>query len=316
MENNVVTVEQPIVPVRDISIITGEIKVLDRQACSATLPYIIAIGKCLIEAKAVLPHGEWGNWLKNEVEYSQSTANNFMRLSEEFSNSQSIGNLSYTHALKLLAVPKEEREEFVEKVDAENLSVKELEKAIKERDEARRAAEDAERQKAELEQKNLELTRASEKANESSAEVDKLRAEIQKLEKREEKAKADLKKALDNPKVSDDVLNKIKAEAAENAKKDVSEELEKAKKALFDAVAKEKDARGAEQKARQELENAQKQLKTASPDVTTFKTIFETLQENAGKILKVLEKIRTEDSATADKLSQALNAFADQIRRS
>ena len=96
----------------------------------------------------MLPHGAWGGWLREEVEYSKSTANNFMRIFEEYGNSQmsmfgpeaksqTLGNLPYTKALRLLAIPEEEREEFVEANHVEDLSTRELDRLIKERDEAR-----------------------------------------------------------------------------------------------------------------------------------------------------------------------------------
>jgi len=43
----------------------------------------IEVGKRLKEAKALLPHGEWGKWLVESVSYSQRTANRLMQLFEE-----------------------------------------------------------------------------------------------------------------------------------------------------------------------------------------------------------------------------------------
>ena len=37
-------------------------------------------GELLIEAKSLLKHGEWGNWLAENVSFSESTAQNYMRL--------------------------------------------------------------------------------------------------------------------------------------------------------------------------------------------------------------------------------------------
>ena len=74
--------------VREISVVTAEIKELCRQAENMALMYAIEIGRRLCEAKGVLEHGEWGEWLKNEVNFSQRTANNFMRLYSEYGSSQ------------------------------------------------------------------------------------------------------------------------------------------------------------------------------------------------------------------------------------
>lgn len=142
-------------PVRTVETVTLEIRTLQRQAQQVVLGYAIEIGRRLEEVKAMLPHGRWGEYLKQEVNYSQSTAQNFMRIFREYgasqqslfggaANSQALGNLTYTKALQLLALPDaEERERFVVEHDVEAMSTRELDKALKERDEALKEAEAA-----------------------------------------------------------------------------------------------------------------------------------------------------------------------------
>ena len=143
MENEMEIINKD-VPAREINAITAEIWELRHQAQCMALHYAVEIGRRLDEAKRALKHGEWGDWLKNEVEFSQSSAINFMRLyyeygsceallSGESSNSPSIVNLPYSKALLLLAVPSEEREEFAVKVHADSLSASELKRAIADR---------------------------------------------------------------------------------------------------------------------------------------------------------------------------------------
>lgn len=97
-----------------------EIVTFDRQAKITAVSCAIEIGERLLEAKDLVPHGEWGNWLKQNVNYSQSTANNFMRLYKEYgndqgslfttmTNSQTIMNLDVSKALALTVLPAEER---------------------------------------------------------------------------------------------------------------------------------------------------------------------------------------------------------------
>ena len=148
MEQNKITVAGTASPSRDIAVVTAEIKELNRQAQKMALVYAVEIGRRLCEAKEMLEHGEWGKWLKEEVDFSQSTANNCMKLFREYgaeqitlfgavTNSQAFENLPYTKALQLLAIPAEEREEFAREVGADELSSRELAAVIKERDEAR-----------------------------------------------------------------------------------------------------------------------------------------------------------------------------------
>lgn len=73
---------------RDLGTVTTEIRTLHRQAQQMVLSYAIEIGRRLVEAKELVEYGGWGAYIKEELGYSQSTANNFMRLFEEYGKSQ------------------------------------------------------------------------------------------------------------------------------------------------------------------------------------------------------------------------------------
>jgi DNA repair exonuclease SbcCD ATPase subunit len=138
---------------RTPQLIAAEINSIKQQARVLLLQSAIEIGKRLTEAKSMVQHGEWGAWLEQNVDYSQSTANNLMRIHEEYgnnqislfdqSNSQALANLGYTHAVALLAVPSYERAQFVEEHKVEDLSTRELQQLIKERDELKTKLETA-----------------------------------------------------------------------------------------------------------------------------------------------------------------------------
>lgn len=128
----------------------------------AMLTNIIEIGRRMVEAKQMLPYGEFGNWIKENTGYSSSTANNFMRLYQEYGapqgnlfgaevECQTFGKLSYSKALALLSVPAEEREAFVQENDVDSMSSRELKQAIKEKQEAEERARAAEAALAEAE---------------------------------------------------------------------------------------------------------------------------------------------------------------------
>ncbi len=134
---------------RPIEVITAEIWAYKQQAGYA----ILEIGRRLNEAKEQLTHGEWLPWLKEKVEFSEVTAQRFMRLAREYTNPSTVTDLGASKALTLLALPASERDEFLaekhtvhgeEKTPFE-MSNTELATVIKERDEARRRAEDAEK---------------------------------------------------------------------------------------------------------------------------------------------------------------------------
>ncbi|QXE20433.1 DUF3102 domain-containing protein [Clostridium sp. 001] len=128
---------------RDVTLIAAEINNIKEKTRKMVLYNSIEIGRRLVEAKQMLAHGEWGKWLKESVDYSQRTANNLMRIFQEYgadqitligdnSKSQAFANLSYSQAIALLEIPEDEREGFIEKNDVENMSTRELQKLIKE----------------------------------------------------------------------------------------------------------------------------------------------------------------------------------------
>lgn len=115
---------------RSLEQVTQGILVLSAQ----TVANICQIGKLLTEAKSMVGHGGWEKYLEEKVAYSQSTANNFMRLYQEYGeygpNLQTFGNLNPSQALALLALPEGKREEFAEAHDVESMSVRELKAQI------------------------------------------------------------------------------------------------------------------------------------------------------------------------------------------
>jgi len=107
--------------------IESEIITLKNQ----TAQNIIQIGHKLMEAKDKLSHGEWGDWLRDKIDFSQRTANQFMRIAKEFgSNSQSISNLEITKVGLLLDVPADKREDFMERHNIKSMSTRELKSVI------------------------------------------------------------------------------------------------------------------------------------------------------------------------------------------
>ncbi len=146
--------------------LAAEINLIKRQTYEYVLKASVEIGERLTAAKELVPYGAWSDWLKEKVDYSQSTANNFMRIYKEFSDdqiplsgktkSETYGKLNYSQAVALFALPEPQREEFVETHDVPAMSTRELKEAI----EATKAAE-AERDKARAETEAVRMTLAA-----------------------------------------------------------------------------------------------------------------------------------------------------------
>ena len=332
-------------PARTLETVTQEIRYLDAQAKRLVLGHAIEIGRRLTEAKALVPYGEWGQYIERELEYSQSTAQNFIRIFDEYgaaqqslfgpiAESQTLGKLSYTKALKLLAIPREEREAFAEEVDAEHLSTRELQQAIRERDEAIRERDKAVHDREDAEGKLREVSREAdshaELLSERDATIQKKDSEIWSLEKQVEELRArPVEVAVQEPDPAEverragELAAQAKAEAEARAKADV----EKAEKAKAEALrqteafrkrldAAEKKLKAAEAKAtdtgeaeaaRAEIEALKKQLAMSEAATTTAKVYFAAWQE---AYRKLREAVEAAPETARDKLKAAVHAQA------
>ncbi|AMJ41711.1 DUF3102 domain-containing protein [Anaerotignum propionicum] len=112
-----------------------EIKVMTKEFIrlkDATMNNVIKMGEILIKVKESLPHGKFGEWLENEVDFSQRTANQLMKITREFgSNSQAISNLDSTKLYLLAELPVDDREDFMNENDLQNISTREMKERIK-----------------------------------------------------------------------------------------------------------------------------------------------------------------------------------------
>lgn len=173
-----------IIVMRNETVIAAEINTIKRQVARNCLSAAIEIGRLLQEAKALVPFGQWGEWLERNCAYSQSTANNLMRLCEEYgeqaqigffeeNNLEIFGNLTPSQAVALLGLPKEERREYVESHDMDETSVRDIQEEIR----ARKAAED-------------KLAAAEQSASEQAENARRLAEQLSAAQKQAEKAAA------------------------------------------------------------------------------------------------------------------------------
>lgn len=310
-------------PDRTIETVTVEILDLKREAGEA----ILEIGARLIEAKGMLSHGEWLPWLTEQVEFSERTAQRFMRLAQEWSNPTTLSDLGASKALALLALPPEERDQFIAQshaVDGQekeviDMSARELEKAIRERKEALAAAEEAAvkaktaeeaRAKMEADMKMLKGLLESAKAATASAED-----EAGRLARELEELKA---KPVDVAvmQVDQEALDKAREEAVAG----MQDKLDKAVAVQKKAEEKRKAAEEALAAANAKLEQAAREEKKAvisnDKDMAAFEVLFQQGQENANKMSGILIKLRGRDDQTAaSAVQRAMLALSDAIGR-
>ena len=317
--------------VRDIEAITAEILDAKRAGGEA----ILTIGRGLMEAKALLPHGEWLPWLEEKVEFSESSAQRFMRLAREWSNPSTLTDLGASKALQLLALPEAERQVFLGETHEVNgaeksvadMSARELAQAIKERDEALKAAELAKAEQTAAEQAREKMSADMKMANERiaglNAEVEARSADGEKWQREIARLEADLAKLKNRPV---EVAVEADPAAVEAARKEaeaaMQAQLNKARKErerAYDAChAAEESQKAAEAELdalRTKLAQAEKNASlTSSGDLALFKVLFDQVQELVNKLCGVLLKVRPKEPEKAQGLSNALLALAENIR--
>ena len=307
---------------RTIGAITREILQLKNDAGNA----ILGIGQRLLEAKAMLPRGEWLPWLTERVEFSERQAQRFMKLAQEWSNPTALSDLGATKALALLALPPEERQKFLSEnhiVDGEEKSVidmtsRELEKAVKERDEAlhaaeaaRAAAETADQSRAKMEADMTALKQLHQAAQTAEAQAREALAEAQ----------SELKALREKPvEVAVEVDQGALQEARREAETRMQAKVDKAAEAQKKAEEQRKKAEEELAAVRQQLEAAQQTERQAAisgdKDLALFELLFSQGNEAVNKLHGLLLKVRGRgDIELSGKLQKALLALADVTRR-
>ena len=241
---------------RKISDVTRDIRIQTGQF----LRTAIEIGRLLFEAKAMVEPGGWSRYIEEELPFSHSWANNYMKLYKEygsdqtslFGDSQAFMNLRPTQALELLALPAAEREEFAQTHDVADMSTRQLRQAIKDLEDTRKELEEtdealeAESEKREALEHELGEAKASAKTawqevkaaeQEAAAAKDKqFQAEkkLQKLEdqlrtaqKAEKTALEDLKKAKENPDIPESMMEQLRRDGVYTVPDTLLEKLRK-----------------------------------------------------------------------------------------
>ena len=300
---------------RDIEAITNDILEAKRRGGEA----ILTIGRCLTEAKQSLPHGEWLPWLNERVELSERTAQKFMKLAREWSNPNTLADLGASKALMLLALPDSERERFAEDYNVIDMSARQMEQAIRERKEAQEAAARAEaeaktaeeaRAKMEEDMKllNARLSGAQEDREQAAQAAARLEAELEELKARP------VEVAVETV-VDQEAVEKARAEAVA----EMRAKLNKAREAKEAAEARRKNAEEALEQTRLQLEEQARAEKKAAlgedKDLAQFELLFDQTKETVNRMHGILLKVQSRDEDAAGRLSKALTALAEAVRR-
>ena len=278
----------PVETERGIEAITEEIIFYKNVGGQA----VIEIGRRLTEAKAQLKHGEWLPWLREKVEFSETSAQNFMRIAREYGNTHLVGDLGASKALVLLALPASERENFASEkhlINGEEKSVSEMSK---------RELEEAIRQR-----KLAELER------------DKMQRELDEQRKANEEAAAEMQKAQEAAVKEAEKAAKTKRDAAVAKKaeelKEAEAQRDEARKAVENAEAGKKAAEEQAAALRAELEKARKSAAAMdNKALAEFGVLFRQAQETVNRLMELAGEL---DEENRPKVYRALGALRNMI---
>jgi predicted RNase H-like nuclease (RuvC/YqgF family) len=193
-------------------LIAAEINAIKYQTGKILLAGAVEIGRRLTEAKALIEYGEWSKWLEESVSYSQSTAQRLMRIYDAYgsqqpeslsasAHAQVLPSLNYSQALVLLGVPEEERVQFINDLEIDSMSIRELQKAVDERKQAQQEKDLAEQEKANL---CKALDDVKEKNTKLAKEHNDLKTKVDALQKSKKELEQDVQtKMLENKKLKE-----------------------------------------------------------------------------------------------------------------
>lgn len=339
-------------PSRDIREITAEIRTIQDSVRRTALSGAIEIGRRLTEAKELLQHGEWGDWLKREFEFSQSTAARLMQLFREYGADQgslfgaeakyaTLQNISVSNALRLIAIPDEEREEFAAEHDIEHKSAREVEELIRQKKEADARAAAAEKALADADEGHAlalaelddQLREAKQEATDAKSVAQTASERVKAIAAERDGMAAKLEELRSRPievavQVDEDAVKKAAAEAKAKAEQKAKAKIDKLQKELVEVTQKMDERAGntraeLEQLQREsallkkqldeERERARKSAEMQDADVAAFGVHFANVQRDFNDLLVALNKVRAAAPETGEKLTSAVRALVEKI---
>lgn len=332
--NEIIEANYQIEQERTPEVLIAEIKMIERSTSQAILEGCIAIGARLKEAKEKVPHGEWESWCETNLNYKKRWVEQMMQISAEYgdenspyfkaiSKTHTCADLGISNALRLLRVPENEVENFVEEhPELPDMKVRELEEEIRKLKEKNEEAEDELKSLADSnEDLEDDLDEAEKKLKEAEEDIKRLEEELKiangeeeikaaeaakaQAEEERSKAKAALKDA--NKKLKE--LKEQMKQAEEAKEKEIKDRIAGAKETIaFDAKREaQKECQQAIDEAKAQVEKLQRQLaQNNNEQIAIHKVKMKTIQDTYADILANVNTMPDEDR---DRLKEGFKKF-------
>lgn len=93
---------------------------------------ILQLGRVFCEAKQLVEHGKWMDWVKDNTGFSTRTAQQFMQAYKRFGSNEKARQIGDRSKLvKLLSLPAGTEDDFLENNDVSNMSAREVDEAVR-----------------------------------------------------------------------------------------------------------------------------------------------------------------------------------------
>lgn len=212
------------------------IQVAQRQIHQVVASAAMDIGDRLTEAKKLVPHGEWENYVKERCGLSPRTAQTYMQMAASREKAQTFADLPFSKALALLALPEGQAEAFAAEHNPEELSTRELKAQIKAFQEKLTEAAEAGAAQQQL------LLLATEENGALKQRLDGIDADYKKqlsvVDQENDRLRADLKAAKNKPaEISEEDASKLRAEGYSKGVNEGATQMAKLERQLAEQAA-------------------------------------------------------------------------------
>ena len=298
--------------------LTAEVNVRYRQAeslAAMSAAMLADAGRRLIEIKGRMPHGEFGDWCKNNLEFSYRKAARMMQLAERmadegslFSKMPTLADIGISSVWELLAAPEEVAAEIVETEDVPGMTVRELKEKIKEMTARMKAAEEradaAELAAGSGDSQELEDMRLS---------VEHMKESLDKKEAERAEAVAASEKATDQLAKAKEKLKALKAKREEEVEKAVSEKSEQLKsEARAEAEKRISELEAEIKESEEEVEQLTKKLQSAdNEEFTRFRIQANIMQNAFNDCFGAIDKAELTNKESAAAMKKALRQILE-----
>ena len=163
------------------------------------------LGRVLTEAKALIGHGNWTDWVETNASMSTRSAENLMGIYHRFADRPAFDGMTQSKLLTLMMLPEGKDEEFVQTHDVESMTVRQLREEIAQLKEGQQAALDKAREEGkkqgQKDKKNHEAE-LQQQLQEANAARQKAEDELQKLNDDPLRVPPSVQDSLDSMKAS------------------------------------------------------------------------------------------------------------------